>query len=80
MSVISHDQKKELAAWLSSVGINRLGLESLLAGDALVNHCGSLTGSDFHKIAQVAPFILHGMVEEKSHATWIQFKLSNLIH
>ncbi|KAK7043938.1 hypothetical protein VNI00_008104 [Paramarasmius palmivorus] len=71
------DQKKELAARLSSVGIDGLGLESLLAGDTLVNYYGSLTGADFRKIAQVAPFVLHGMVMDKCYATWVQ--LSKLI-
>ncbi|KAJ3887185.1 hypothetical protein GG344DRAFT_69038 [Lentinula edodes] len=52
------EKKKELATRLSSVDVTGLGLDSRLTGDVLVNNYGSLTGSDFHKISQVAPFVL----------------------
>ncbi|KAJ3924223.1 MAG: hypothetical protein NXY57DRAFT_864698, partial [Lentinula lateritia] len=64
------EKKKELATRISSVDISGLGIESKLAGDTLVNHYGSLTGSDFRKICQVAPFVLKGFVNNECYQTW----------
>ncbi|KAJ3846380.1 hypothetical protein EV368DRAFT_52883, partial [Lentinula lateritia] len=71
------DKKKELATRLSSLDISGLGIESKLAGNTLVNHYGSLTGSDFRKISQVAPFVLKGFVSDECYQTWLS--LSKLI-
>ncbi|KAL0566487.1 hypothetical protein V5O48_015525 [Marasmius crinis-equi] len=71
------DKKATLSACLSSVWVEGLGLDSLLAGNTLVNYYGSLTGGDFRKLAQVAPFVLHGLVSEESYNTWVA--LSKLI-
>ncbi|KAJ4473242.1 hypothetical protein C8R41DRAFT_968057, partial [Lentinula lateritia] len=71
------DKKKELATRLSSLDITGLGIESKLAGDTLVNHYGSLTGSDFRKICQVAPFVLEGFVNNECYQTWLS--LSKLV-
>ncbi|KAF9059623.1 hypothetical protein BDP27DRAFT_1238327, partial [Rhodocollybia butyracea] len=68
---------KELIIKLNSVNIEGLGLGSGLAGSTLVNHYGSLTGSDFRKIAQIAPFILKGFVPNDCYETWVA--LSKLI-
>ncbi|KAJ3884626.1 hypothetical protein GG344DRAFT_60313, partial [Lentinula edodes] len=71
------EKKKELATRLSSLDITGLGIDSKLAGDTLVNHYGSLTGSDFRKICQVAPFVLKGLVNNECYQTWLS--LSKLI-
>ncbi|KAJ4465765.1 hypothetical protein C8J55DRAFT_405138, partial [Lentinula edodes] len=71
------EKKKELATRISSVDISGLGIESKLAGDTLVNHYGSLTGSDFRKICQVAPFVLKGFVNNECYQTWLS--LSKLV-
>ncbi|KAK1236064.1 hypothetical protein PQX77_000704 [Marasmius sp. AFHP31] len=71
-------KKKELAARLSSVGLQGLGLDSeKLPGDTCVNYYGSLNGGDFRKLVQVAPFVLHGLVSDECYATWIS--LSTLV-
>uniref|UniRef100_A0A0W0FN34 Uncharacterized protein n=1 Tax=Moniliophthora roreri TaxID=221103 RepID=A0A0W0FN34_MONRR len=58
------DKKRVLVAWLCSLNVEGLGMDSsTLNGDTLVNYYGSLMGGDFQKIAQVAPFVLHGMPE-----------------
>ncbi|KAJ8083506.1 hypothetical protein PM082_009380 [Marasmius tenuissimus] len=67
----------ELSARLSSANIEGLGLPSFLAGDTLTKYYGSLTGGDFRKLAQVAPFVLHGLVSKECYETWIV--LSKLI-
>ncbi|KAF9076936.1 hypothetical protein BDP27DRAFT_1209356 [Rhodocollybia butyracea] len=74
---LNPDKKKELAARLSSFDVEGLGLQSKLAGDTLVEHYGSLTGSDFRKICQVAPFVLKEFVNKECYETWVV--LSKLI-
>ncbi|KAK1221922.1 hypothetical protein PQX77_015250 [Marasmius sp. AFHP31] len=71
------DKMAELSAHLSSVNVDGLGLPSFLAGDTLTKFYGSLTGGDFRKLAQVAPFVLHGLVSEDCYETWVV--LSKLI-
>ncbi|KAL0577207.1 hypothetical protein V5O48_004773 [Marasmius crinis-equi] len=71
------EKMKELSARLSSANVEGLGLPSFLAGDTLTKYYGSLTGGDFRKLAQVAPFVLHGLVSEECYATWVA--LSKLI-
>ncbi|KAJ3858427.1 hypothetical protein EV359DRAFT_52231, partial [Lentinula novae-zelandiae] len=71
------EKKRELATRLSSLDITGLGVESKLAGNTLVNHYGSLTGSDFRKICQVAPFVLKELVNNDCYQTWLS--LSKLI-
>ncbi|KAK1228871.1 hypothetical protein PQX77_008081 [Marasmius sp. AFHP31] len=71
------DKMAELSARLSSVNVEGLGLPSFLAGDTLTKYYGSLTGGDFRKIAQVAPFVLHGLVSDDCYETWVV--LSKLI-
>ncbi|KAF9056802.1 hypothetical protein BDP27DRAFT_1433532 [Rhodocollybia butyracea] len=74
---LNPDKKRELATCLSSVEVEGLGLDSKLAGNTLVDHYGSLTGSDFRKISQVAPFALKGFVTAECYETWVA--LSKLI-
>ncbi|KAF9072514.1 hypothetical protein BDP27DRAFT_1205221, partial [Rhodocollybia butyracea] len=74
---LNPNKKKELATCLSSIEVEGLGLDSKLAGNTLVEHYGSLTGSDFRKICQVAPFVLKGFVNTECYETWIA--LSKLI-
>ncbi|KAJ3897384.1 hypothetical protein F5879DRAFT_996133 [Lentinula edodes] len=69
--------KEELATRLSSLDLQGLGLDSKLQGGVLVNHYGSLTGSDFRKISQVAPFVLKGFVADECYQTWVA--LSKLV-
>lgn len=69
-------KKEELATRLNSVSVSGLGL-SPLPGKTMVQHSGSLVGRDFRAIAQVAPFVLHGMVKPECYATWIS--LSRLV-
>ncbi|ESK81523.1 hypothetical protein Moror_15665 [Moniliophthora roreri MCA 2997] len=72
------DKKRVLAARLCSLNVEGLGMDSsTLNRDTLVNYYGSLMGGDFQKIAQVAPFVLHGMVKEECYSTWVS--LSKLI-
>ncbi|KAK1221458.1 hypothetical protein PQX77_015738 [Marasmius sp. AFHP31] len=71
------EKMAELSARLSSVNVEGVGLPSFLAGDTLTKYYGSLTGGDFRKIAQVAPFVLHGLVSEDCYKAWLV--LSKLI-
>lgn len=71
------ERLKALIVRLSSLDIEGLGLDSKLAGATLVNHYGSLTGSDFRKVAQAAPFVLKDFVSHDCYATWVA--LSKLI-
>ncbi|KAK7016987.1 hypothetical protein VNI00_018785 [Paramarasmius palmivorus] len=71
------DKMAELSARLSSANVEGLGLPSFLAGDTLTNYYGSLTGGDFRKVAQVAPYVLHGLVPDDCYETWLV--LSKLI-
>ncbi|KAK1216350.1 hypothetical protein PQX77_021020 [Marasmius sp. AFHP31] len=68
------DKKQLLTAWLSSVCVEGLGLDALLS-DMLVHYYGSLTGGDFHKVVQVAPFLLHGLGSEECYAIWITLSI-----
>jgi hypothetical protein len=61
---------------LSSVDVAALGT-SKISGKTLVNYAGSLTGCDFQIIAQVAPFVLVGIVLDHSYKAWIS--LSHLV-
>lgn len=57
---ISAEDKDILAARLSSFDTGGLDIPAL-SGNTLVKYAGSLTGRDFRAIAQVAPFVLHGL-------------------
>ncbi|KAJ3804502.1 hypothetical protein F5876DRAFT_53309 [Lentinula aff. lateritia] len=69
--------KRELATRLSSLDVQGLGLDSSFQGEVLVNHYGSLTGSDFRKISQAAPFVLKEFVVDDCYQTWVA--LSKLV-
>ncbi|KAJ3714464.1 hypothetical protein C8R42DRAFT_726467 [Lentinula raphanica] len=71
------EKKAELAACLSCINVDGLGLDSSLPGKTLVDYYGSLTGSDFRKISQVAPFVLKDFVSKDCFETWIA--LSKLV-
>ncbi|KAK0435422.1 hypothetical protein EV421DRAFT_1987087 [Armillaria borealis] len=43
----------------------------------VIQYCGSLTGRDFRSIAQVAPFVLHGLVGKECYEAWLS--LSKLV-
>lgn len=73
----THRRKKAtLAARLSSVEVSGLGL-SRLPGETMVKYSGSLVGRDFRAIAQVAPFVLQGLVSKECYNTWTS--LSKLV-
>ncbi|KAF9257230.1 hypothetical protein L218DRAFT_800681, partial [Marasmius fiardii PR-910] len=61
---------------LSSFDTSGLGV-SPLNGNTLVQFAGSLVGRDFRVIAQVAPFVLHGLIFEESYQAWL--RLSRLV-
>ena len=61
---------------LSSVDVAALGF-SKIPGKTLVNYAGSLNGRVFQVIAQVALFVLVGMVSDVSYKAWIS--LSHLV-
>ncbi|KIY48737.1 hypothetical protein FISHEDRAFT_42751, partial [Fistulina hepatica ATCC 64428] len=72
------DAKRELLKTrLNCLDVEGLGLDGRLSGHTLVQYAGSLTGSDFRIIAQVAPFVLHNLVSGPCYATWIS--LSKLV-
>ncbi|KAJ3829433.1 hypothetical protein F5880DRAFT_396644 [Lentinula raphanica] len=71
------EKKAELAARLSCINVDGLGLDSNLPGKTLVDYYGSLTGSDFRKISQVAPFVLKDFVSKDCFETWVA--LSKLV-
>lgn len=56
------EQKALLVTQLGSLDVTGLGC-SKLVGQTLVQYAGSLTGRDFHAIAQVAPFVLYDLVD-----------------
>ncbi|KAF7325590.1 hypothetical protein MKEN_00408600 [Mycena kentingensis (nom. inval.)] len=63
-------EKALLETRLSSIDVSGLGL-SPLPGHTLVHYAGSLVGRDFRALAQVAPFVLQGMLSEERVAAWI---------
>jgi hypothetical protein len=63
-------KKLELETRLSSLDVSGLGIKKL-AAHTLVQYAGSLTGRDFRAIAQVAPFVLEGLVSPKCYETWV---------
>ncbi|KDQ20801.1 hypothetical protein BOTBODRAFT_87505, partial [Botryobasidium botryosum FD-172 SS1] len=70
MARLKDDQKEVLIARISSVNTIGLGF-SALSGSTLVKYAGSLTGRDFRAIAQIAPFVLHGLLENDILECWI---------
>ena len=73
---ITNSMRDLLKARLSSFDVTGLGCPKL-SSSTLVNNAGSLTGRDFRVIAQVAPFVLFGIVPALCYNTWVA--LSNLI-
>ena len=73
----SNAQKDLLKSRINSLNISGLQIGQRLSGNTLVQYAGSLTGQDFHVIAQIAPFILYDLVSPTSFATWVS--LSNLV-
>ncbi|KAK7045374.1 hypothetical protein VNI00_007623 [Paramarasmius palmivorus] len=69
-------QLETLKHRLSSFDVSGLGI-SPLNGHTLVQYAGSLVGRDFRVIAQVAPFVLHGLIPDEPYQTWLS--LSRLI-
>ena len=68
----SNPQKKELLKTrLNSLDISGLQLGHQLSRHTLVQYAGSLTGWDFHIIAQVAPYVLYDLVPMECLNTWV---------
>lgn len=76
VSRLNDTTKQTLEVRLSSVNVSGLGIPPLL-GRTLVRYAGSLTGRDFRVIAQVAPFVLHGLVPKECFDAWLA--LSSMI-
>ena len=70
-------KKELLKTRLNSLDISGLQLGQQLSGHTLVQYAGSLTGRDFHIIAQVAPYVLYDLVPVACFDTWVS--LSNLV-
>ncbi|KAJ3533809.1 hypothetical protein NMY22_g7185 [Coprinellus aureogranulatus] len=51
------------------LNVEGLGL-SPLPGLTFVKYAGSLVGRDFRAIAQIAPFVLHGLVNDECYDAW----------
>ena len=63
-------KRELLEACLSSFDTSGLGIPPL-SGHTLVQYAGSLVGRDFRAIAQVAPFVLHGLVPQGCYDAWV---------
>ncbi|KAJ7062390.1 hypothetical protein C8F01DRAFT_1285015 [Mycena amicta] len=63
-------EKVILETRLSSFDVSGLGL-SPLPGHTLVRYAGSLVGRDFRTIAQVAPFVLQGLLSPERVEAWV---------
>ncbi|KAJ3835357.1 hypothetical protein F5878DRAFT_628111 [Lentinula raphanica] len=70
ISRLSDEQKKVLTHRLSSMDVSGLGF-SPLKGETLVQFAGSLTGSNFRAIAQVAPFVLYDLIPKPCFEAWL---------
>lgn len=62
--------KEILKARLCSFDMTGLGL-SRARGHTLVQYAGSLNGSDFRLILQVAPSVLHGLIPDNAYQAWL---------
>src|ERR1700683_5285470 len=62
--------KETLKARLSSFDMEGLGL-SCAKGNTFVQYAGSLNGSDFQVILQVAPNVLQGLIPETHYEAWL---------
>lgn len=67
---IQSKDKPILVSRIDSVDVSGLGI-SAPSGHTLVTYAGSLTGRDFRVIAQIAPFVLHGLVTDKCYDVWL---------
>ncbi|KAJ3764942.1 hypothetical protein FB446DRAFT_655941, partial [Lentinula raphanica] len=70
ISRLSDEQNRVLTHRLSSADVSGLGF-SPLKGETLVQFAGSLTGSNFRAIAQVAPFVLYDLVPKPCFEAWL---------
>lgn len=59
-----------LKARLNSFDMGGLGLPRA-RGHTLVQYAGSLNGSDFRLILQVAPSVLHGLIPDAAYEAWL---------
>ncbi|EJD48321.1 hypothetical protein AURDEDRAFT_61105 [Auricularia subglabra TFB-10046 SS5] len=65
----SPEARAELIARLNSFDTTGLGIPPL-RGETLVQYAGSLVGRDFRTIVQAAPFVLHGIVDNRCFRAW----------
>ncbi|KAI6042116.1 hypothetical protein EDC04DRAFT_2878613 [Pisolithus marmoratus] len=70
ISRLNDIQKAELQVWLASFDVSGLGFPPL-AAQTLVQYAGSLTGHDFHAIAQAAPFVLYDLIPHKCYEAFL---------
>ncbi|KAF4615110.1 hypothetical protein D9613_003453 [Agrocybe pediades] len=68
---LSTDEERSiLITRLNDLDVSGLEIPKL-AGKTLVKYAGSLTGRDFRAIAQVAPFVIYGLVSEDIYEAWV---------
>lgn len=70
MVQLSDEQKTILTHRLSSLDVSALGVSPLVE-DTLVKYAHSLTGSNFHIIAQVALFVLYNLLPKQAYDAWL---------
>ncbi|KAF4609714.1 hypothetical protein D9613_011993 [Agrocybe pediades] len=74
---LSTDEERSiLITRLNDLDVSGLEIPKL-AGKTLVKYAGSLTGRDFRAIAQVAPFVIYGLVSDEIYEAWVS--LSTLV-
>jgi hypothetical protein len=70
ISRLKNDQKALLITRLNSIDVSGLASPSI-SGKTFVQYAGSLTGSSFRVIAQVAPFVLYDLVPPECYEAWL---------
>lgn len=72
INVLSDSGKEKLKIRLYSMDVHGLHPDlTLLNGKTLVQYAGSLVGRDFRHIVQVAPFVLHDLVDIRVYEAWL---------
>lgn len=71
---LNKSQLETLKTRISSFDVRGLGV-SPLSGERLVTYGRSLTGSDFRVIAQIAPFVLQGLMKQDNINVWCALSL-----
>jgi hypothetical protein len=70
ISRLKNDQKAILVTRLNSIDVSGLSCPAI-SGKTYVQYAGSLTGSSFWVIVQVAPFVLYDLVPAECYEAWL---------